>query len=151
MTNSGELGWVSDKSGGYRYQNRHPDTGELWPPMPLYLNELWLELADDQPLPEACLINYYNEKAKMGLHRDTDEPNRSAPVISISLGDTAKFRIGGRRRRDPSSTIDIASGDVVVLGGDAREAYHGIDRIYHGSSKLLPQGGRYNLTLRRVN
>lgn len=151
MTNCGELGWVSDKSGGYRYQNRHPDTGRSWPPIPPLLKELWIELADDHPLPEACLINYYDEKAKMGLHRDTDEPNRSAPVVSISLGDTARFRIGGRRRRDPSSTIDIVSGDVIVLGGDAREAYHGIDRIYHGSSELLPNGGRYNLTLRRVH
>jgi len=151
MTNCGKLGWVSDQSEGYRYQSRHPETGRSWPEIPPLLNEIWRRLAVDQPLPEACLINYYDRDAKMGLHKDSDEPNRSAPVVSVSLGDTARFRVGGRRRKDPISTIEIVSGDVVVLGGDARDAYHGIDRIYHGTSNLLQQGGRYNLTLRRVN
>ena len=151
MTNCGDLGWVSDKSGGYRYQSRHPETGKLWPAIPPSLNELWQRLTIDQPLPEVCLINYYGHTAKMGLHKDSDEPNRSTPVVSISIGDRARFRIGGRKRRDPTFTIDIVSGDIVILGGEAREAYHGIDRIYPGTSDLLPQGGRYNLTLRRVH
>ena len=149
MTNCGPLGWVTDKSRGYRYQATHPITGAPWPPIPQMLLDLWHEVAD-YALPEACLVNYYARSAKMGLHQDKDEVDFAAPVLSVSLGDTGLFRIGGRSRQDPTKKIELRSGDVVVLGGADRLAYHGIDGILIGTSDLLPEGGRFNLTLRRV-
>jgi alkylated DNA repair protein (DNA oxidative demethylase) len=149
MTNCGPLGWVTDEA-GYRYQAFHPQTRRPWPPMPQRLLEAWNALADYPHPPESCLINYYDCTAKMGLHQDRDEHDFSAPVVSLSLGDTCIFRIGGTNRRDPTCASRLASGDAVVLGGQARLAFHGVDRIIPGSSTLLPEGGRINLTLRRV-
>jgi alkylated DNA repair protein (DNA oxidative demethylase) len=150
MTNCGPLGWVTDKQRGYRYQPTHPQTGKPWPAIPQMLLALWDEAARYKAPPEACLINYYVGNAKMGLHQDKDEEDFAAPVLSVSLGDTAIFRVGGRSRQDPTQTFELKSGDVVVLGGEDRLAYHGIDRILGGTSDLLPEGGRFNLTLRRV-
>jgi DNA oxidative demethylase len=149
MTNCGPLGWMTDER-GYRYQPIHPDTGEPWPPMPEILLDVWRELAGYDHAPEACLINVYGPDAKMGLHQDRDEHDFNAPVVSLSLGDTCLFRIGGTRRSDPTRSVRLASGDAVVLGGDARLAFHGVDRILPGTSTLLPEGGRINLTMRRV-
>lgn len=149
MSNCGPLGWVSDET-GYRYQSRHPETGQSWPQMPTILLDAWNTLGDYQHPPESCLINYYGPAARMGLHQDRDERDFDAPVVSISLGDTCLFRIGGTRRSDPTRTVRLASGDALVLGGEARLAFHGVDRILPGTSTLLPQGGRINLTLRRV-
>lgn len=149
MTNCGELGWVSDET-GYRYQPLHPETGAPWPPMPAILLETWRALAGYPHPPEACLVNFYEASAKMGLHQDRDEQDFDAPVLSISLGDTAVFRIGGTTRGGKTLSLKLASGDALLFGGEARLAYHGIDRIQAGSSGLLPQGGRINLTLRRV-
>lgn len=149
MTNLGPLGWVSDRS-GYRYQKTHPETREPWPPIAEPALDVWRQVSGYAHEPEACLVNYYGEGAKLGLHRDEDEEDFSAPVVSISLGDTAVFRIGGTERGGPTRTLRLASGDVVVLGGEARLAYHGIDRILPGTSQLLAEGGRINLTLRRV-
>jgi len=151
MTNCGRLGWVSDRDGGYRYQKIHPETGEPWPAMPAAILDIWRALSDHSAPPEACLINYYRPGARLGLHRDEDEMDFSAPVVSISLGADARFRLGGLRRRDPSKTITLSSGDVLVLEGATRLAYHGIDRILDGGNELLSEGGRFNLTLRRVN
>ena len=150
MTNCGPLGWVTDKERGYRYQATHPETGKAWPPIPAALLKLWRELARYPAPPEACLVNYYAGSAKMGLHQDKDEKDFAAPVLSVSLGDTGIFRVGGRSRKDPSQAFELKSGDVVVLGGDDRLAFHGIDRILTGTSDLIPEGGRFNLTLRRV-
>jgi alkylated DNA repair protein (DNA oxidative demethylase) len=150
MTNCGPLGWVTDKERGYRYQATHPETGKPWPPIPPLLLDLWDGVADYPFPPQACLVNYYTGSAKMGLHQDKDEEDFSAPVLSVSLGDTGLFRVGGRSRKDPTRTIELKSGDVVVLGGEDRLAYHGIDRILQGTSDLIPEGGRFNLTLRRV-
>jgi alkylated DNA repair protein (DNA oxidative demethylase) len=86
----------------------------------------------------------------MGLHQDRDEQDFDAPVVSLSLGDTGLFRIGGTTRRSPTRSVRLASGDAAVLGGEARLAFHGIDRILAGTSTLIPEGGRINLTLRRV-
>ncbi len=150
MTNCGPLGWVSDRDGGYRYQPNHPETGKPWPALPAALLDLWEEIADYAALPQACLVNHYEADARLGSHVDADELDTAAPVVSVSLGDTAVFHIGGTRRADPKQRIALGSGDVVVLGGDARRAYHGLDRIHPGSSDLVPWGGRINLTLRRV-
>jgi alkylated DNA repair protein (DNA oxidative demethylase) len=150
MTNCGTLGWVTDET-GYRYQPLHPETGQPWPPMPPLMLAAWQALARYPHPPEACLINYYGPAAKMGLHQDRDEDDVQAPVVSLSLGDTCLFRVGGNERHDPTITVRLASGDALVLGGDARLAYHGVDRIIPGSSTLWPQGGRINLTMRRVS
>ena len=149
MTNFGPLGWISDVS-GYRYQAAHPETGVPWPEIPQCLITLWDELSGYDAPPEACLVNWYGPGAKLGLHVDADEDADDAPVISISLGDRALFRIGGPRRSDPTKSVRLASGDVVVLGGSARQAFHGIDRVHAGTSRLVPGGGRINLTMRRV-
>jgi DNA oxidative demethylase len=150
MTNCGPLGWVTDKEQGYRYQATHPVTGKPWPAMPQALLDLWADIARYPAPPEACLVNYYVGDAKMGLHQDKDEEDFAAPVVSVSLGDSAVFRVGGLARKDPTHAFELKSGDVVVLSGDDRLAYHGIDRILPGTSDLLPEGGRLNLTLRRV-
>jgi len=150
MTNCGSLGWVTDES-GYRYEGLHPETGHRWPPIPAMLIEIWETLARYPHAPEACLVNYYGPAAKMGLHQDRDEQDFAAPVVSLSLGDSCIFRIGGKQRRDPTRTVRLASGDAVVLAGEARLAFHGVDRIIPGTSRLLPQGGRINVTLRRVS
>ncbi len=154
MTNLGPLGWVSDREQGYRYQAAHPITGRPWPPIPSIVLDLWRQVADYPHLPEACLVNYYAASARMGLHQDADEKDFAAPVVSISLGDRCLFRIGGTERGGATRSLKLSSGDVVVLGGPARLAFHGVDRIYPGTSTLLaewfPEGGRINLTLRRV-
>lgn len=150
MTNCGTLGWVTDKEHGYRYQAFHPLTKRQWPVIPPQLLELWGNIAGYPKPPEACLVNFYSDDAKMGLHQDRDETDLAAPVLSISLGDTCRFRIGGTSRKDPTMSFKLASGDVVVLGGPGRLCFHGVDRIYPNTSTLLKNGGRINLTLRRV-
>jgi alkylated DNA repair protein (DNA oxidative demethylase) len=149
MTNCGELGWMTDAD-GYRYQPNHPQTGEPWPPIPEILLAAWRNLSSYPHPPEACLVNVYGPAARMGLHQDRDEDDINAPVVSLSLGDSCLFRIGGAKRNDPTRAFRLASGDAVVLGGSARFAFHGVDRIISGTSTLLPEGGRINLTLRRV-
>ncbi|MEQ8824611.1 MAG: alpha-ketoglutarate-dependent dioxygenase AlkB [Filomicrobium sp.] len=150
MTNCGSLGWVSDKVKGYRYQDVHPETGQPWPEIPQQLLDLWRAVADYPGMPEACLVNYYADGAKMGSHVDRDEEERDAPVVSVSLGDEAVFHVGGLKRGGTKTRYNLKSGDVFVLGGSARFAYHGIDRVISGSSSLLPEGGRINITMRRV-
>ncbi len=153
MTNLGTLGWVSDRD-GYRYQATHPETGKPWPPIPEMVLDLWRGVAGYPHEPEACLVNYYAAGTRMGLHQDRDEADFAAPVVSVSLGDACLFRVGGTKRNDPTGSLKLTSGDVVVLGGGSRLAFHGVDRIYPGTSTLLkdwfPDGGRINLTLRRV-
>jgi DNA oxidative demethylase len=149
MTNCGDLGWVADRS-GYRYQDRHPVAGTPWPPIPDRLLQLWNDLTGFAVPPQACLVNFYDSSARMGLHQDRDESDFSAPVLSISLGDACLFRIGGTERGQPTRSFRLESGDLVILGGESRLAFHGVDRIYPTTSTLLKDGGRINLTLRRV-
>jgi alkylated DNA repair protein (DNA oxidative demethylase) len=149
MTSAGRYGWVSDR-GGYRYATHHPE-GMPWPEVPASVMAVWKDLVSPDREPDCCLVNWYGARARMGLHRDVDEADFSWPVLSISLGDAAVFRIGGPARADPTTSTVLESGDVVVMGGPARRAYHGIDRIRHGSSTLLAEGGRINLTLRVVD
>jgi alkylated DNA repair protein (DNA oxidative demethylase) len=151
MTNCGPLGWVTDRAQGYRYQPLHPVTGRPWPPIPDTLMALWAEVSGFPAPPEACLVNFYGADARMGLHQDRDERDFAAPVVSVSLGDDARFRIGGPRKGGPTASLILRSGDVLVFGGASRLAWHGIDRIYPATSMLLNGGGRLNLTLRRVN
>jgi alkylated DNA repair protein (DNA oxidative demethylase) len=150
MSNCGPLGWVSDKDRGYRYQATHPATGQPWPPIPRALIALWHALTPYPHPPEACLINLYAEGTKMGSHQDRDEDEPAAPVLSVSLGDSATFHVGGLKRTDPKTRLKLHSGDVLLLEGESRFAFHGIDRIFPGTSLLLKEGGRLNLTLRRV-
>ncbi|MGO8737591.1 alpha-ketoglutarate-dependent dioxygenase AlkB [Rhodoblastus sp.] len=149
MSNCGPFGWVSDLS-GYRYQARHPETGRPWPAMPGSLLALWRALAECDLAPDACLINFYDEQSRMGPHQDRDEADFSAPILSVSLGDSCLFRHGGDSRRDPSASLRLDSGDVLVFGGPARLMFHGVDRILPKSSTLLDPPGRINLTLRRA-
>lgn len=149
MTSAGTLGWVTDRR-GYRYQARHPE-GQAWPPIPERVLEVWRKVSGVERVPDCCLVNYYGEDAKMGLHQDKDEGNFDWPVVSISLGDEGLFRMGNVERGGKTESVWLRSGDVVVMGGDARLAYHGVDRIRFGSSRLLSRGGRINLTLRVVD
>ena len=149
MTGLGPLCWVTDAK-GYRYEAVHPATGRACPAIPPMLLDLWAELCDPATPPDACLVNLYRGSAKMGLHQDRDEADFGFPVLSVSLGDTAVFRIGGTKRSDPTASVRLASGGVCVLAGEARRAFHGVDRVLSGSSRLIPGGGRINLTLRRA-
>ncbi len=148
MTAAGNFGWLSDRN-GYRYAERHPD-GQPWPAIPAPVREIWDQVTGLDRAPECCLINYYDAQARMGLHQDRDEADFKWPVVSVSLGDDGLFRIGNTTRGGKTQSIWLQSGDVVVMGGDARLTYHGVDRIRAGSSMLLPKGGRINLTLRVV-
>ncbi|RWD59252.1 MAG: alpha-ketoglutarate-dependent dioxygenase AlkB [Mesorhizobium sp.] len=150
MTNCGTLGWVTDRERGYRYQPTHPVTGQPWPPIPEALLKLWREVSAYALPPEACLVNFYSADARMGLHQDRDEQDFKAPVVSVSLGDDCLFRVGQTTREGGTKSFRLKSGDVVVLGGEGRLSYHGVDRIYPATSALLKNGGRINLTLRRV-
>ncbi|MDB5601730.1 MAG: dioxygenase [Xanthobacteraceae bacterium] len=149
MTNCGPLGWVSDER-GYRYQPTHPETGTPWPAIPDSLLRAWTDIGGHEAPPEACLVNFYAPTARMGLHQDRDEGDFTAPVVSLSLGDTCLFRIGGTQRTDKTRSFRLASGDAMVLAGEQRLAFHGVDRIIAGTSTLLGEPGRINLTLRRV-
>lgn len=148
MTSAGRFGWVADK-GGYRYSPTRPDGGS-WPAIPASILAVWRAAAGGDRDPDCCLVNFYAKGARMGLHQDRDEKDFSWPVLSISLGDDALFRIGRTERGGKTRSVWLRSGDVLLLGGEARLAYHGVDRIAHGTSTLLKDGGRVNLTLRVV-
>ena len=150
ITNFGPLGWVTDKQNGYRYQAAHPVTGQPWPDMPQSLLALWDELSGYPLPPQACLVNFYNDNARMGLHQDRDEEIFDAPVLSLSLGNECLFRVGGTQRGGKTTSFRLTSGDAMMLSGPARMAFHGVDRIYPGTNDLLRNGGRINLTMRRV-
>jgi len=146
MTSAGKWGWITDRR-GYRYEPTHP-SGAEWPPIPPTALDVWRIVTGLQENPDSCLVNFYGEGARMGLHQDRDEADFVWPVVSISLGDDALFRVGGTERRAQTRSVWLRSGDVAVIGGASRLAYHGIDRIAFRSSDLLNEGGRINLTLR---
>lgn len=155
MTNCGPLGWMSDRERGYRYEPRHPQTGEPWPPIPHALLDAWRFLTGYPRPPEACLVNVYDHKARMGLHQDRDEQDFDAPILSVSLGADCRFRIGGRKRAEPTVSLVLSAGDALVMSGPARLCFHGVDRILPTLTAPMPEplsryGARVNLTLRRV-
>ena len=149
MTSAGRYGWVSDRR-GYRYEDRHPE-GTAWPPIPGEVLAIWRDLVSEERMPDCCLVNFYDADARMGMHQDRDEADFSWPVLSVSLGDEGFFRIGNATRGGKTESHWLQSGDVVVMGGDARLTYHGIDRIRPGTSMLLDAPGRINLTCRVVD
>lgn len=151
MTSAGRVGWVIDR-GRYRYSDCHPETKAPWPKIPDAVLKVWRGVSGWHQDPDSCLINWYENTARMGLHQDKDEGNFDAPVVSISLGLDARFRMGGLKRQDPTVSTILNSGDVVVMGGPARLAYHGIDRILRTDQPHpLTGDGRINLTLRVVD
>lgn len=148
MTSAGAFGWITDRR-GYRYEPRHP-SGVDWPPIPARVLDIWRGLVPEARMPESCLVNWYRPEARMGMHQDRDEADMTQPVVSVSLGDDALFRIGNEERGGRTESVWLHSGDVVVMGGTARRRHHGIDRIKPGTSDLLDAPGRINLTLRVV-
>ena len=148
MTSAGQYGWYADRS-GYRYVATHPN-GQAWPDIPGSVLRVWDEVTGLMRRPDCCLINYYSSEARMGMHRDCDEADFGFPVLSISLGDEGLFRIGNQTRGGKTASVWLQSGDVVLMGGAARLTYHGLDRTRPGTSSLLKNGGRINLTLRVV-
>ncbi|KZY30192.1 alkylated DNA repair dioxygenase [Roseovarius sp. HI0049] len=149
MTSAGKYGWYSDRK-GYRYERQHPD-GQGWPAIPESVLAIWRALVSRERMPDCCLVNYYGEEARMGMHQHRDEADFGWPVLSVSLGDDGLFRIGNETRGGKTQSVWLRSGDVVVMGGEARLLYHGLDKIRFGTSTLLPKGGRINLTLRVVD
>lgn len=149
--NFGPLGWLSGAE-GYHYAPVDPRTGAPWPRMPQAAGDVWRWLLPGAPPPECCLANWYGEGARMGLHRDADEAAMDVPIVSISLGQPARFRLGGPARGGPTSSLILRHGDVLILAGPARGFYHGIDRLLPPElgTPPLPFAGRLNLTLRRV-
>ena len=152
MTNCGEFGWVTDRS-GYRYQPHDPVSGLPWPAMPPSFRELAQRAADHSKFPnfrpDACLINTYVRGAKLALHQDRDEQDFSAPIVSVSLGLEATFLFGGLKRSDPPQKIRLLHGDVIVWGGPLRRAYHGISPLRAGYHPKLADR-QINLTFRKA-
>jgi alkylated DNA repair protein (DNA oxidative demethylase) len=152
MTSCGTAGWVSDRT-GYRYTAIDPETRQPWPPMPDAFVDLALRAADKAGYanfrPDACLINRYGPGAKLSLHQDKDELDFNAPIVSVSLGLPATFLFGGLNRNDKTARYRLAHGDVVVWGGPARLAYHGVLPLADGDHPLLGSQ-RINLTFRKT-
>ncbi len=144
----GSLGWTSDAQ-GYAYSPRDPLTHAAWPAMPAEFEKLARDAANSCGMrnfaPDSCLINRYAGGAGMGLHQDRNEQDLSAPIVSVSIGATAKFMLGGLRRADPAKTIELHDGDVMVWGGAARLVFHGIRPLPKSQTAL-----RYNLTFRKA-
>ena len=152
MTNCGAAGWITDRR-GYRYDSTDPATGRSWPAMPRAFATLAARAADAAGFadfrPDACLINRYEPGARLTLHQDRNERDFAEPIVSVSLGLPAIFLFGGERRNVRPRRIRLESGDVVVWGGPARLAFHGIDRLADGDHPVTGRC-RYNLTLRRA-
>ncbi|HZN45152.1 MAG TPA: DNA oxidative demethylase AlkB [Nitrospiraceae bacterium] len=152
MTNCGRVGWVSDRT-GYRYDPVDPHTGVHWPAMPAAFLDIAARAAAEAGFPhydpDACLINRYSAGAKLSLHQDRDEKDAWAPIVSVSLGLSAVFLWGGKRRSDPVKRMRLESGDVVVWGGPARFVYHGVGPLKDGQHPLTGSA-RINLTFRKV-
>jgi alkylated DNA repair protein (DNA oxidative demethylase) len=152
MTNCGNAGWVTDRS-GYRYDGADPESGKPWPPMPACFRELARQAAADGGFdgfaPDACLINRYEPGARMSLHQDRDEHDFGAPIVSVSLGLPAIFLFGGSKRSDKPKRFRLAHGDIVVWGGPSRLFFHGVAPLADGEHAVLGRQ-RINLTFRKA-
>jgi len=150
MTNCGEVGWTSDRR-GYRYSETDPETGAKWPAMPVSLKNLATDAAKtvgfDGFEPDACLINQYKPGAQMGAHQDRNERSFEHPIVSVSLGITARFFVLGEENRGPSKSVDLNDGDVIVFGGEARRHFHGVRKL-KASTHPIVGDTRWNLTFR---
>lgn len=157
ITNCGVWGWHADAR-GYRYVDRHPESGKPWPAIPPLMMQMACAAAAmagrSDFVPDACLVNIYAADGKLNLHQDHDEADFSWPIVSFSLGNDCVFLEGGRKRRDPVLPLTLSSGDVMVMDGPARMMFHGVRRILPGTSLIshpaLPPQGRINLTFRRA-
>jgi DNA oxidative demethylase len=151
-TNCGSAGWVTDRT-GYRYDANDPEAGKPWPAMPPSFRELAEQAADRAGFggfsPDACLVNRYQPGARMSLHQDKDEHDFGAPIVSVSLGLPAVFLFGGLKRSDRPRRFRLQHGDVVVWGGPARLAFHGVASLADGEHALMGRQ-RINLTLRKA-
>jgi DNA oxidative demethylase len=152
MTNCGETGWVSDRS-GYRYSPIDPQTGQPWPAMPALFSDLAGRASERAGFgsfePDACLVNRYLPGARLTAHQDRNERDLSAPVVSVSLGLPALFFFGGLKRGDPAPRHRLMHGDVVVWGRQSRLAFHGVVKLAQGEHPLTGSS-RVNLTFRRA-
>jgi len=142
----------------YAYEDVRSDVdGRAVPPLPAVLSAIAARAASDAGFafsPDVCIVNWYGAASRMGLHQDKDESPESiapgAPVVSLSIGDTARFLFGGMRRKDAVEPIRLESGDLFVFGGAARLRYHGVTRILPGTAPAgLGFDGRLNLTFRK--
>jgi alkylated DNA repair protein (DNA oxidative demethylase) len=153
MTNCGCLGWVTDRT-GYRYDAIDPETGKLWPDMPVSLGELAERAAAEAGFigfqPDACLINRYLPGAKMSLHQDKNERDFAAPIVSVSLGLPVVFMFGGPKRSDTARRFRLEHGDVAVWGGPARLFFHGVAPLADGEHPVMGRQ-RINLTFRKAS
>ena len=153
ITNCGQAGWWSDAK-GYRYETMNPLTHQPWPALPDVFRKAVADAVRGTPwsgfTPDACLINFYEPGAKMGLHQDKDERDFSQPIVTVCLGDDAEFMIGGLKRNEKTDVIIVRSGDVLIMGGQSRLRFHGVRKIYPGTGSLPLVIGRYGLTFRKA-
>lgn len=153
MTNCGNLGWVSDRT-GYRYAAVDPESGHPWPLMPACFEDLAREAAAAAGYPgftpDACLINRYAIGSRLSLHQDRDERDLAHPIVSVSLGLPASFLWGGRQRTAKVRRVALLHGDVMVWGGPARLHFHGVQRLARGNHPLTGPC-RINLTFRKAD
>lgn len=151
-TSCGDWGWVSDKK-GYRYAATDPLTGKSWPQMPASFKQLARQAASvagfNNFAPDACLINRYQPGVRMGLHQDKDERDFSQPIVSVSLGISAVFQMGGFARGDKAMKLSLYHGDVLVWGGESRLRFHGVLPVKAGNHPALGEC-RINLTFRKA-
>ncbi|HEY2228435.1 MAG TPA: DNA oxidative demethylase AlkB [Xanthobacteraceae bacterium] len=152
MTNCGRAGWITDRK-GYRYELADPMTGRAWPRMPPPFHRLAAAAAEAAGFvsftPDACLINRYEAGTRLSLHRDENERDLAAPIVSVSLGLPATFLFGGLSRGDRTRRVRLESGDIVVWGGPDRLVYHGVAPLAEGDDPLTGQC-RINLTFRKA-
>jgi alkylated DNA repair protein (DNA oxidative demethylase) len=153
ITNCGAVGWWSDQQ-GYRYMPVQPEGGLPWPPMPGLFREVVAGIVAGTAwagfTPDCCLINFYGPGAKMGLHQDKDERDFTQPIVTVSLGDTADFLVGGPKRSDRAQVFSFHSGDVLLMGPPSRMLFHGVRKVHAGTSPIPSLKGRYSLTFRRA-
>lgn len=152
MTNCGGLGWVSDRA-GYRYAPLDPLSGDAWPALPAAFASLAASAAAHAGFPgfapDVCLVNEYTPGTRLSLHQDRDERDFAQPIVSVSLGMSATFLLGGLKRNDRTQRIPLHHGDVLVWGGPARLRHHGVLALKDETHPVLG-ARRINLTLRRA-